>query len=115
MRTDALLKGLRGERSLDDLPGHQGGESAEVYVEPADLVPMLDGYLKGKIAADKLQAWASWALAQEEFCVRHWRDDGVADQYEPMWNVLQELATPFLDGALSYERVRSFVSTLRAL
>lgn len=114
-RSYALISALRGIVPYEAVPASNQTLAASVYITPQDLIPVLDSYLNGHITPTELQRWSSWVLGQDEFCVQGWEDDSIADRYEPMWYVLQQLSTPLVDGEITQERVREHVSTLSSL
>ena len=114
-RSTALIDALQGKTSYEAVPASIRSLPSSVYITPRDLIPVLTRYLNGDITPMELQQWSSWALCQDEFCVKGWEDDSISDRYEPMWHILQQLSTPFIDGQISQERVREHVSTLSSL
>lgn len=114
-RSIALIEAIRGEVSLESVPAPSTVGAKEVHLKPTDLLPVLNQYLHGRLSAEVLRDWASWVLCQEDLSVEGWQSDSVADHYEPMWYVLQQLSTPFIDGEISKELVREHVATLQAL
>lgn len=87
----------------------------EVHIWPRNLRPMLLRYLNHEATPRELQEWASWVLSCAPFCVKDWQDDSVADHYEPMWQVLQELSAPWVDGEPTRERCHEHLKILKSL
>ncbi|PLK50154.1 hypothetical protein [Uliginosibacterium sp. TH139] len=112
-RIETLLLALRGEIPWRDVPTVT--DSVAVHIQPRDLLPVLGQYIEGTISEKQLQQWADWVLQQDEFCVLGCENDSVSDYYEPMWYVLQQLSTPFVDGPITAKAVQAHVSVLRAL
>jgi hypothetical protein len=113
-RNDALILALSGSISIEEVPTISTSKN-EIHITPADLLPTLHLFINGKLTEQQLQRWSSWVLNQEEFCVKNWEIDSVADHYEPMWYGLQKLSTPFIDGKIIKESVEAYIQKLQAL
>jgi len=87
----------------------------EIYIVPQDIIKTLNKYLSKNISEKELQDWAGWVMSIDSLCVKGWESDSIADHYEPMWNCVQELSTPFLDGNISSCKVERYVSILKLL
>ena len=115
-RHELLLPAIRGEFPWNDVPRLEGEPEVAIYIKPSDLFPMLQRYLDGAKDEKELQKWADWSLNLDEFEIEGAeKDDKIADYYEPMWYVLQQLSTPFVDGPITKEAVKKHVSVLSAL
>lgn len=104
---DALYGNLSWQ-AIENMPSSE----LKIYIEPSDLEPVLKDFLIGKFTPEEIQDWASWILLTEEFCVKNWEDDQIADYYEPMWYVLQQLSTPSLDGEITLLVVEQHLATI---
>lgn len=113
--SNPLRSALIGEDDWQNLQYASEGQPKEVYVEPIDLLPMLERYLNDETSEEYLQGWARWVLTREEFCIKDQKNDQVADYYEPMWAVLQQLSMPVIDGPITHNRIQQFREVLRAL
>lgn len=87
----------------------------EVFVTPEIIEAMLSKYLAGEIDAELLSDWSLFLTTYDVYVTSGWEDDNQADKYEPMWEVLQQLSTPFIDGLITKERVRDHISELRLI
>lgn len=113
-RSEQLLAAVRGEAPP---PNNQPADAKprEVHITPPDLLPMLKRYFDGKATANEMQEWASWILFQEELCILGWQNDDLADYFEPMWNILQAISSPAIDGPLSRTKAHAYMSMLNAM
>lgn len=87
----------------------------EVVVMPSAVVNILLRYLNSEIESADVQHWADLLVNNETFVCPNWQDDDVADRYEPMWYVLQRLASPAIDGGISVDNVRCYLKDIEAL
>lgn len=82
-----------------------------VPVYPSDVRNMLKRYLIGDITSDELSKWAAFLCIRGEYsCPNKTSDD--EDFYEAMWDVVQALSVPEIDGEITEERVRQYLSEL---
>jgi hypothetical protein len=65
-----------------------------VTLGPGQLLPMLQRYLAGQVSAPELSRWAAVLVGMVEFGADPTWSDDAADALEPMWDVLERLATP---------------------
>lgn len=72
-------------------------------------------YLQGKLSALELKDWAGFILASEEYVCPNWDIDELADRYEPMWEILQQLAMPEIHGQLSLQKTEAYLQTLASI
>lgn len=89
--------------------------NVEIYVSTEIIINVLNKFHDGKVDAQWLIEWASFLLSNDVYVTEGWEDDDKADRYEPMWNVLQRLSTPFLDGSITDERVSAYIEELASL
>lgn len=81
----------------------------EVTIAPKDVKTMMLSYLAGNITADDLTNWAGFLCIRAEYTAPESVDE---DYYEGMWDVIQCLSTPEIDGEVNEERVRQYLSEL---
>ena len=85
----------------------------EVEIYPLDVQRMLWRYLKSEIEPDQLSSWASFLTISQAYLPP--ASDHGEDYYEPMWYVLQQLATPELDGAITPTKVKAHLAAIEKL
>lgn len=110
---------LDGKISVNDGKELIGTESDangfEVFVTPAAIVATLIRYLVGDIDSEYLCKWATFLIGNDVYVTKGWEDDVIADRYEPMWEILQMLSTPNIDGTVNKERAEEFIEVLNKL
>jgi len=89
--------------------------ASEVFVTPTDVEWVLEKYLSGEIRADLLYEWAGFVVSSNVYVTPGWQEDTFADAYEPMWEILQKLSAPSVNGALTEKRALEYLSTLAAI
>ena len=87
----------------------------EVEVGVQQVVNRLQEYIKGRITADELVQWAAHLTLIDAYVTPGWQDDALADRFEPMWDVLQQLSSPAIDGEITPERVSEYLRRLAAI
>ncbi len=90
-------------------------DDIEVFVTPSLIVLFLIKYVCGEIDSNYLCEWAGFLISNDVYVTPGWEDDSIADKYEPMWEILQNLSTPMTDGPISKTRVEGFIETLKHL
>jgi len=111
---DDLLKILNGDVShIDEINTLNFGSSdTDVFVFPCHVKKMLVDFLDGKINAFDLNRWALFVSSRSEYTSEGWEDDALANYYEDMWEVIQKLCSPQIDGDITPERVREYLKEL---
>lgn len=89
--------------------------SCEVGVELPRVIQRLESYLEGSLSAEELTLWATHLTLIDAYVTPGWEDDELADRYEVMWDVLQELSTPAIDGEIDEQRVSGYLDRLETL
>jgi hypothetical protein len=89
--------------------------TAHVVLDPEQLLPMLRRYLAGHVAAPELSQWAAVLVGMTEFGPDPTWSDEAADALEPMWDVLEQLATPQIFQPITPALVSAFVEQLQQL
>lgn len=87
-------------------------QEQEVFVTPTIIKAVLNKYLAGVIDHQQLSEWAAFLTSHNVYVTEGWEDDTQADKYEPMWEILQQLSTPFIDGLITKDRVEGYISQL---
>jgi hypothetical protein len=87
----------------------------EELVTPRDVASILNRYLHGDLTDSQLQEWADCLVSCDAYVSPDWQNDVSADFYEPMWDALQQLASPEIDGVITTERVERFVKKLEQM
>lgn len=91
-------------------------EDDEVEVVPKYIILKLNLYLEDKINEEQLSEWAAFIVTMEGFETPHWKDDyDLADNYDPMWEILQRLSTPHLDGWVNKELAKDYIAVLKKI
>ena len=85
----------------------------EVPVHPKDVEYMLKRYLDGSLAGIDLSKWAKFLCVRGEYGCLEQVDGQDEDYYESMWDVLQALSEPEIDGEISRARVEKDLNELR--
>ncbi|HFB67075.1 MAG TPA: hypothetical protein ENJ60_16190 [Aeromonadales bacterium] len=109
---DVLSGDLTPADAKEKLQSESMREGEEIFVTPEIVKGMLDKYLVGEVGAQRLSDWAGFLTSNDVYVTPGWEDDTLADKYEPMWEVLQRLSTPFIDDAISKDRVESYIVEL---
>ncbi|MEX2499484.1 MAG: hypothetical protein WD397_11490 [Wenzhouxiangellaceae bacterium] len=89
-----------------------GEDVKELFVTPETVGSMLNKYLAGQVDAQSLSDWAAFLTSCDVYVTHGWKDDSQADKYEPMWEILQQLSTPSIDGPITKNRVKSYINLL---
>lgn len=114
MKREDLLKILEGDVTyinnvdIDDVNICK----PEVIVYPSHVKHILLEYLTHKISDKALTSWAEFLCFRADYCSPNYMNDEMEDYYEDMWYVLQCLSTPEIDGAITAERVKQYLSEL---
>jgi len=111
---------LEGEISLKNenlkpLYKQKSNEDCQVTIIPSAIVKMLSIYLNRQISEKELSEWASFIIVSDVYVSPNWEIDEQADKYESMWNILQQLSSPEIDGEVTPERVKEHIQVLQAI
>lgn len=90
-------------------------QEQEVFVKPSIIEMMLNKYLTDVVDAQQLSDWAAFLTSHDVYVTEDWEDDAQADKYEPMWEVLQQLSSPFIDGPITKDRVEGYINQLSSI
>lgn len=115
MKREDLIKILEGEISLIDKMNLKEIALAEIeiFVKPNHVRKMLLDFLAGKITADELAKWSKFICLRPEYGSEFYLDDEKWNYHETMFNVIQRLSTPELDGDVTHESVKNYLSKLK--
>ena len=108
-----IYKMIRGESKLTEFPIIE--KDQHIFITPKDIVPKLQMYIDGNVSSDELVQWSSMILHQDCIVVKGWEDDQIADHYEPMWYILQQISAPFIDGPITKMRAQDYINKLAEL
>lgn len=81
----------------------------EIEVCPKHIIAVLNKYLANEISDECLVRWADLLISNENYICPNWQDDTLVDMHEPMWYVLQRIASPSVDGNLSPGKVSEYL------
>lgn len=109
---DALRGNISTVRSLK-LAGNTSEE--EIVVAPQHVLHVLTMYLHGGLSESELKEWSDFIANSEQYVCQDWQNDESADHFEPMFDVLQQLALPEIHGPISKQRVEEMQTALRLL
>ncbi len=86
----------------------------KVVVYPKKVREILKKYLHDILSAKQLNEWAKFICIRGEYCCPENPSDFAnnEDYYEDMWNVIQCLSTPEIDGEINEECVRQYLGEL---
>lgn len=109
-----LLKILEGNISLIDKVDVTDVAlyKDRITVEPHHVRKMIYNFLERKIGANDLTSWAKFICLRAEYGIPYYLDDEKADYYEDMFYVIQRLSTPEIDGQITEERVKTYLTEL---
>ena len=110
-----IYKGvLLGNTTLADakLKNQLDLQGQEVFVTPEAVEAMLNKFLDDEMNAQQLSHWADFLISNDVYVTEGWEDDTQSDKFEPMWEILQELSTPFIDGPITKNRVKNYITQL---
>lgn len=63
----------------------------------------------------QLSGWAGFLISNDVYVTETWEDDFQADKYEPMWEILQQLSAPIIDGTITKYKVENYINQLSSL
>jgi hypothetical protein len=86
---------------------------ARVKLEPADVAYTLRRYLSGIVTEDELRRWATFVTLIDGYeAPEHPADE---NYYDPMWDVVHNLAAPEVFGEIEPELVTDYLRTVERL
>ncbi|WP_456295103.1 hypothetical protein M1D72_00280 [Vibrio sp. AK197] len=110
---------LEGIVSVDDgkkiLGSQPDFDGKEVFVTPEIIILVLGKFICDEIDSKHLFEWAKFLTNNDIYVTQGWEDDATSDKYEPMWEILQILANPVIDGPVDKPRAKDFVEALKSL
>lgn len=85
-----------------------------VVVYPKNVRDMLKRFLNGQLSAEDINKWAEFICLRGEYSNPSWEneDDELQDYYLDMWDVIQSLSTPEIDGDISTPLVKQYLAKL---
>lgn len=115
MKAEDLIRILNGDiKHIHNVNMYEDSDpNLEVVVLPKHVKAMLESYLENRITSDELNLWAIFlGYRAGEYVCKDWENDEVADYYEAMFYVVQKLSTPVIDGEITPDTVRVYLSEL---
>lgn len=113
MKIDDLARILEGDIThIDDVDVSDVALYEDsVIIYPNHVKVMLEKYLAGSITSDELNKWARFIVLRGEYdCPDCELSD--EDHYEAMWDVIQALSVPEIDGDITHVRVEKYITQL---
>ena len=89
--------------------------SHEVFVTPTIIITMLERYISNVLDSEKLSAWAAFLVSYDVYVTKGWETDSQADRYEKMWDILQQLSTPAIDGPITIDRAKYYINQMMSI
>jgi len=89
--------------------------TCEVEVDVSHVRNRLKDYLRGKVSDEELAQWATHLVLIESYVTPAWEEELEVERYEPMWNILQQLSTPAIDGEITSRRIDEYLRVLGAI
>jgi hypothetical protein len=87
--------------------------SPEVEVHPKHVKRMLLDFISDKLSAQQLQKWAEFISYRCDYSSINFMELEDEDYYEVMWDVINCLSTPELDGEITKESVKGYLLELQ--
>ena len=78
---------------------------------PEDAINFLQLYLSNQKTEEEVKDWALFLLMTDAFST----PDVEGDYFDPLWDIINELSCPEIDGILTKERALSYVEELQKL
>ena len=114
MKTSDLTEILKGNI---DLINHVDAHDIAMYedqvpVYPSDVKLILNKYLANEITVDELSKWGQFLTIRGEYGSPKQEAGEDEDFYESMWDVVQALSIPKIDGEITEEKVIQYLCEL---
>lgn len=87
----------------------------EIGIFPEDVKKILSKFIKGELNEDEIRKWASLILALVDVYSTPLKKGEKEDKYEPMWYIIQQLASPEVDGNLTIQKAELFIEELNRI
>ena len=84
----------------------------EIIIFPRHVISMLRKYINGAIDSIKVRDWAAYLVIMEQYVASSDYTSITEDDCEKMWEIIQELSTPEIDGELTKFRAKNYLNTL---
>ena len=85
----------------------------KIKLEPLDVANALRRYLSGVLSEDELRRWATFVTLVDGYeAPEHPSDES---HYDPMWDVVHNLAAPEVFGEIDPELVTEYLRTIEQL
>lgn len=85
-----------------------------IIVCPTHLKRILSAYLNGEINDVSLNLWAQFVSQRGEYVTKCFNEDDEKydDTYELMWDIINYIATPEIDGAITPELIHEYLNKI---
>jgi hypothetical protein len=104
------------QEAMERVRSQPASEIGLCSVMPADILLVLQRRLTGSVTNEHLRAWADLVLWHDSYVnPGPSDDDAVADHYESMWDVLQQLELPAIHGPATDDRIIQHIASLKKL
>lgn len=116
LKKEDLIKILNGDiahlEKFDPYDLCEGG--VEILIMPEQVKKIILYYLNSEITSTQLTKWAEFLYAHcGEYVIEDIFDDDCDKYYDAMWQVIEKLSTPHLDGKITPERVLNYLFRIR--
>lgn len=114
MKKDELITILNGDLAhIYNLDMYEDSDpTIRIVVYPKHVKALLELYLSKKITANELTLWANFICIRGEYVCENSSSDESADYYEDMFYVIQKLSTPEIDGEITPDTVKVYLTEL---
>ncbi len=115
MKRNDLERILQGDIAhIDEVDMYEPTDHVtELPVLPIYVKNMLLNYLSGKTTAQELTKWALFLIYRTgEYVCINWENEKSTAFYEDMFYVVQRLSSPEIDGEVTTESVRQYLTEL---
>ena len=83
----------------------------ELELLPQDIINFLHLYISNKKTDDEVKDWALFLLMTDAFTTPNIE----SDYFDSLWDIINELSCPEIDGKLTKERALKYISELKKL
>jgi len=89
----------------------------KVYVTPDVVMTVIAKYISGDVDQNTFIEWADFLITEDVYVPLGWDDDddSLSDQYDDMWDILHEIAAPYVHGNITKNRVEEYMERLSGI
>ena len=116
-----LWKALLGELSIDEMNAEFKKDSSDdvvIHLDPIAIIHVLEKYLQNDLDENYVREWAlfvrmilRYVSPNDEYC-EHNNDEKAYEKYYPVWEVIEQLTCPAIDGELTPARAKELIHLL---